>query len=92
MRVLKEYSRIRETPFFTILSSRITPSTPPPLLIYSWSLERLVVRARRCECSGQTSAMRRFSNSRPPFAKLPLCMLPNWIALSNLGLMLVSMR
>ena len=43
----------------TILSSRITPSTPPPLLNCSRPVGRLVVRARRCECSGPTSAMRR---------------------------------
>ena len=47
---------------FTIISSTITPSTPPPLLNYSWSVERLVVRARRCRCSGPTSAMRRLYN------------------------------
>ena len=47
---------------FTILSSRITPSTPPHLLNYSRSVGRLGVRARRCECSGPTSAMRRLYN------------------------------
>ena len=44
---------------FTIRSSRITPRTPPPLLNYSRLVGRLVVRARRCVCSGLTSGMRR---------------------------------
>ena len=47
---------------FTILSSRIMPGTPPPLLNYSRLVGRLVVRAQRCECSGPTSAMRRLCN------------------------------
>ena len=47
---------------FTILSSRIMPGTPPPLLNYSRLVGRLVVRARRCECSGPTSARRRLCN------------------------------
>ena len=46
----------------TILSSRIMPGTPPPLLNESRLVGRPVVRARRCECSGLTSAMRRLCN------------------------------
>ena len=46
----------------TILLSRITPSTRPPLLNYSRLVGRLVGRARRCECSGPKSGMRRLYN------------------------------
>ena len=35
------------------------------------------MRARTCECSGLTNAMRRLYNLKPPFAKSPPCMYPN---------------
>ena len=46
---------------FTILSSTITPSTPPPLLNYSKSVGRLAVQAARCKYR-PTGAMRHLYN------------------------------
>ena len=66
---------------------------------YAAPLTELLKVGREAGCAGSKVRVQwtddcdeAFVHLKPPFAKSPLCMFPNWIALSTLGLMLVSMR